>query len=288
MLRRQRPGIDLRATTAPGQGAELARLAVLAGHTNIVAAGGDGTVHEVANGLLDANVPDTVFGVWPIGSANDYAFALGISGDWPLESGRELPVRSVDVGRVSSGGKSRFFVNGLGLGFNSAVTLEAESIPYLRGMALYGLAFIRAVWRHYCFPRLRIDFDETTIDQPTLALTVNLGQREGGFRVTPQADLSDGWFDVVRAGALSRFQALKLLLRLASGTLPTNHPLIQQCRCRRVAVKGETPLRVHIDGEFFCHAEDGVFEIAVEILPARLRVMCESAFQNQPPVIGIV
>src|SRR4051794_11870294 len=74
-LRRIRgPAIDLRPTRGPGHAAELAVRAVEAGHSTVIAAGGDGTVHEVANGLLRASKSrsQTVFGVWPVGSANDY------------------------------------------------------------------------------------------------------------------------------------------------------------------------------------------------------------------------
>src|SRR3954452_24901690 len=104
---------DLRPNGCPGAGAELAARAVADGHTTVIAAGGDGTVHEVANGLLAAGRPEVVFGVWPAGSANDYAYALGVSGDWPLERGRRdrLAARPVDVGRVSGGGRERYFVN---------------------------------------------------------------------------------------------------------------------------------------------------------------------------------
>src|SRR4051812_40533132 len=82
-LRRSRGGIDFQPTNEPGHGAELAVRAIESGHIHVIAAGGDGTVHEVANGVLAAESPVAVFGVWPIGSANDYAFALGVSGDWP-------------------------------------------------------------------------------------------------------------------------------------------------------------------------------------------------------------
>src|SRR5437773_1856312 len=144
-LRRARgSAIDLRPTAAPGHGAELAARAVEAGHETVIAAGGDGTVHEVANGLIRAGRPGVVFGVWPIGSANDYAYALGVDRNWPLDEKQRtrLAARPVDVGRVTGGRRVGYFVNGLGLGFNSAVTLESQSIPRLRGMALYGLAFL--------------------------------------------------------------------------------------------------------------------------------------------------
>src|SRR5207249_4001288 len=133
--------VDLRPTRGPGHGAELAEQAVAAGHSTIIAAGGDGTVHEVANGLIAAGRPEVVFGVWPIGSANDYASALGVGGNWPLNRGRRdrLTALPVDVGRVTGGGRVSYFVNGLGLGFNAAVTLESQRVRRLRGMALYGL-----------------------------------------------------------------------------------------------------------------------------------------------------
>src|SRR5437762_2092597 len=82
------PEFDLRPTAGPDHAAELAVWAVEAGHTTVIAAGGDGTVNEVANGLMRAARPAVVLGVWPAGSANDYAFTLGIDGDWPLDAGR--------------------------------------------------------------------------------------------------------------------------------------------------------------------------------------------------------
>src|SRR5262245_64885112 len=80
---RQVANIDhvLRPTNAPGHAEEIAEQAVCEGFAKIVAAGGDGTVHEVANGVLKAGNLDVVFAVWPFGSANDYAYALGVSGD---------------------------------------------------------------------------------------------------------------------------------------------------------------------------------------------------------------
>jgi diacylglycerol kinase family enzyme len=275
-LRRARgPTIDLLPTTSPGHGCELAERAVAAGHSAIIAAGGDGTVHEVANGVLRAGRPDVVFGVWPIGSANDYAYALGVGQNWPLKPGwrAKLGVRGVDVGRIASGGRVEYFVNGMGLGFNSAVTLESRRITRLRGMALYGLAFVQAVWRHFHSPPLAITLDDKTQELQTLAFTVNLGQREGGFLVTPRAKLDDGWFDYVHAGPLTRWQALRMLPRIATGTLPDDDPHIRQGQCRFVKVRSNRPLRIHLDGEFYCHPDDGIHEVTVELLRGALNVL---------------
>src|SRR5205823_12905162 len=101
---------EFRPTAGPGDGAAQAESAIAAGHTTIIAAGGDGTVHEVANGILRAGRPEVVLGVWPAGSANDYAFALNLPADWPLRRDwhRRLAVVRADVGRVSGGGRQRF------------------------------------------------------------------------------------------------------------------------------------------------------------------------------------
>ena len=275
-LGRQSAGFDFRATDGPGGGAVAAEKAIAAGHTTIIAAGGDGTVHEVANGVLRSGKPDVVFGVWPAGSANDYAYALNLDADWPLWPNwrKRLSVMRVDVGRVTGGRRERFFVNGLGVGFNASVTLEAHRIRRLRGMALYGAAFVLAVSKHFVSPPLVVTIDGTSRELETLALTVSLGKREGGFLVTPKAQLDDGRFDYVHAGRLGRFEALKMLPRIATGTLPDDHQLIRQGRCEAVRVRGEEPLRVHADGEFFCLPDDQVREIAVDLLPRAICVLC--------------
>ncbi len=179
----------------------------------------------------------------------------------------------MDVGRVTRGGREQYFVNGLGLGFNAAVTHESRRIHGLRGMALYGLAFLTAVVHHFHSPPLAVTIDGKEQDLRTLAFSVNLGKREGGFLVTPRAVLDDGLFDYVHAGPLTRWQALTMLPRMATGTLPDDYPLIRQGRCRTVRVRADRPLRVHVDGEFFCQPEDGVTDVTVELLPAALQVL---------------
>lgn len=273
LIRRLMPAeVHLRPTRYPGEAAELARAAAGEGYPVVAAAGGDGTVHEVANGVLAANRPDTVFSVWPIGSANDYAHALGVKPWWRGKHAPPASVREVDVGRVEGGGRAEYFVNCLGVGFNGAVTMEARRISWLRGMPLYGLATLKALWRHFDQPAMRVSFDDVVREAPTLAVSVNLGVREGNFPVTPAALLDDGWFDAVHAGPLTRWRAIKLLPRMASGTLAAGDGLWTG-RCRRVHLESPAPLRVHADGEFFCQPEDGIGQIAIDLLPRRLKVL---------------
>src|SRR5438552_13030888 len=114
-LRRQLgPRAEFLSTRAPAHGEELAFEAATKGFAIVAAAGGDGTVHEVANGLLRAARPEVALAVFPIGSANDYAHSLGLAPGWWLKGDPTASTRMVDVGSVrTSEGKERYFVNGI-------------------------------------------------------------------------------------------------------------------------------------------------------------------------------
>ncbi len=262
-------------TRAAGQAEELAFRAAHSGFAIVAAAGGDGTVHEVANGLLRAERPDVVLAVVPTGSANDYACSLGLDVRWWRRDDLAIRPRAVDVGIVRASGRSRYFVNGLGLGFNGLVTLESRRIRRLQGLALYGLAVLRTVCFRYELSPMTVRIDEgEERAMPTLALSLALGQREGNFVVAPTAVLDDGWFDYVHAGPLRRRDLAVLLPRLFLGRgLPCDHPKLWLGRCRRVRLRSESPLVVHTDGELFCVPADGVRELDIDLLPGALRVL---------------
>jgi diacylglycerol kinase family enzyme len=266
------PIADFRASRGPGEAEELALQAAREGFAVIGAAGGDGTVHEIGNGLLRSGRSDVVLAVLPTGSANDYAYSLGLAHNWWRRADPAVVVRPVDVGVVHSGGRQRYFLNGLGLGLNGAVTRESRRIKALQGLALYGLALLRAWIYHFRAVPMEVRLDDEARSVPTLLLSLALGQREGNFVVAPHARLDDGLFDYVHAGPISRRQLLGYVPGLVAGRLPDVHPGVWMGRCRRVRLTSAEPLTVHIDGEFFCLPEEGVRELEVECLPAALRV----------------
>jgi diacylglycerol kinase (ATP) len=260
-------------TEHPGHAEDLARKAVDAGFHTVVAAGGDGTVHEVANGLLNAGPSDVDFAVVPIGSANDYEHSLQFDDGGPPHPTPWL----VDVASIcDQSGRRRWFVNCLGLGFNGKVTVEARKIKRLQGLALYGLAILRALWYHYECPSLTMTIDDGPATQmPTMLLSILLGRREGGFVLGPDAKLDDGLFDYVHAGKLSRFEVVRLLPRLAIAGPPRNNPKVRLGRCQRVMVHSPVPLVVHIDGEFFARPEDNIRDLEIHLVPRALRIQRE-------------
>ncbi len=263
-----------RPTAGPGQAEELALRAVEEGFRTVAAAGGDGTVHEVANGILRAGRPEVVLEVLPAGSANDYAHSLGLDPGWWRHPDGVVP-HIVDVGIARAPGRSRYFVNGLGLGFNGTVTRESRRIRRLQGPLLYGLAVLRTLCFHYALPHVDVALDDAKPRRgPTLALSLALGQREGNFVVAPQAALNDGLFDYVHAGALGRWNLVGLLPRLFLGRgMPHDHPQLWLGRCRKVGLHSESALTVHTDGELFCVPADGVRDLEVDLLPGALRVL---------------
>lgn len=272
---RSEPGADfeLRPSREPRHSIELARQAADDGFAKIVAAGGDGTVHEVANGVLQSSRRDVTFAVWPIGSANDYAYSLGMDVWWKRRAER-LPTETldVDVGRVTVPDHECFVVCCLGIGFNGMVTLEARKTLWLAGLPLYAWAFLKAMVKHFATPVMTVRFDDREVTTPTLALSVLNAQREGNFPLRPAADLTDGLFDYMHATRLSRGHLLRYLPKMATGNLPENHKLVSLGRARRIEVRSELPLCVHADGEFVCDPEDKIHEVAVEVVPRRLRV----------------
>jgi diacylglycerol kinase (ATP) len=260
--------VAFRPTQHAGHAIELAEQAAREGFAVVAAAGGDGTAHEVLNGLMRVQNPDVQFTIIPIGSANDYAFSLGLDQQTPP------PARRVDVGLVRApNGRSIYFGCCVGMGFNGRVTWESRQIRRLQGVFLYGLATIRAMIHHYqCPPMTLYIDDEPAWTVPTLLFSTLIGKREGGFVLAPRAEVDDGLFDFVHAANLSRWEILQFLPRLALFGPPESYPKIRQGRCRRVRLRSESPLIVHTDGEFFCLQAEGIQELEIEIVPAALPV----------------
>jgi diacylglycerol kinase family enzyme len=266
------PDAEMKASGGPGHAEELATASAADGFARVVAAGGDGTVHEVANGLLASPNRDVRLGVWPLGSMNDYAFTLGLLDWWKTPDRPPLDVVSADIGVATAGGKTRRFVNCAGIGFNGMVTIEARKIRWLRGIPLYALGFLKAMMKHYATPGMTVGLGDDRVVIPTLALSVCLGQREGGFPLASAARVDDGLFHYMLAGNLWRWELVRYLPNLITGNLPVGHPKLRLGSCERVTADSPTPLCVHVDGEFLCQPGEGVTAVTMDLEPARLKV----------------
>jgi YegS/Rv2252/BmrU family lipid kinase len=260
--------IELVETERPGHGAQLARRAADGGARCVVAVGGDGAVHEVANGLL-ASGRDVPLGVVPVGSGNDFAKLVGVYRHSPARAVARLVTaraRAFDVGRLGD----EYFVNSLGFGFGPAVVRLRNAMPHLSGFFSYLVPILRA-FATFTPPRLEIATAEHAEAGYMMMVEVCNGTTAGGsYRFAPDADPADGLLDVclVRRLALPRF--LLAIPRVMRGT-HTGMPEVTIFRARRMVIRSpDTPLCLHLDGEL---REPGGSECVVEIAAQRLTVL---------------
>lgn len=279
---------DLVATEGPGHAKALAReLASLPlgdrAYATLVVAGGDGTINEVVNGMAEAVPSGPIFprlALFPVGTGNDLAHSLGCALDArgvarALARGRS---RRIDLGRLQahgpSGAISRYFANNCGIGLEAAVTIESNHIKRLRGSMLYLAAALRAL-RSYNTPQAEIVWETaagesvTVTRRITLVTLGNSTRAGGGFYLTPDAQLDDGLFDGAIAKALSRPRIL-MLLPLALFGKHTGDPAVQMIRCKRLSLRSQEPLPIHVDGEVVI---TDALELLAEIEPARLELV---------------
>jgi diacylglycerol kinase (ATP) len=259
------------ATEAPGHAEALAERAANDGWGAIVAVGGDGTVQQAAAGLMRAagdgsTVPLGIIGV---GSGNDFIKLLDLPQQQPEAAARRLlsaRPRAVDIGRVGS----RYFTNGVGVGFDAQVAIQASRVRWLRGTALYAWALLK-VLGSLRTPRIRIVLDgDRIIDRRLTLVTVGNGACHGGaFWLCPNARPDDGLFDVCIADALSIPRLLRVIPAVMQGT-HLGLPEVEIHRARQVRISSDDPLPVHADGEILGEA---VHELELELLPGRLSVL---------------
>jgi diacylglycerol kinase (ATP) len=267
---------DLVLTERPGHAKELATAAADAGYDLIVAAGGDGTIHEVVNGLVHGGRAQATLGVIPIGSGNDFAYALKLNGD-PATAVQRLftgEQRAIDLARIEDD-KGRFAVvhNGVGFGFDATITIESRNITRLHGFAMYLLAVLRTIALYYQTPECEILFDDEVVRQKLLLLAVGVGPRAGGgFLLTPDANHHDNLLHSCTVDPVGRMTMLAMLPKVMKGT-HMRAPFVTMRRNRYIAIRSNLPMPVHTDGEIFAYPENQVYRIAMTSLPGAIKVM---------------
>lgn len=241
---------DLVMTADPDEAARTAETAE--GYDAVIALGGDGTVHEVLNGLMRRPAADRpALGIVPTGSGNDYAITLGISRDLATAV-RQFATgtrRRVDVG-VSNG---VYFANSMAMGFDAKVTAKAVELKLTTGrsgLPLYLSAMLDVMLHDFCSHRVRLSFDDGPDVEAdvTLVAVTNGPTYGGGFRITPAADPFDGLLDTLVIDALPRHGALWRFPFVIFG----RHGWMRQVHFARhthVVVTSDVALPGQIDGE---------------------------------------
>lgn len=270
-------GADWSGTVYPSHAIELARQAAEEGYQLVISVGGDGTVHEVINGLMQVPAEQRPrLGIVPLGSGNDFAHAAGIDPS-PVQALQNIftgTPRPIDVGRLEDGsGRVEFWNNALGIGFDATTTIHSRRFTYFRGFMVYFLAVLQTIMLNHDAPSMQITTDQESWTDELLMLVVCNGSREGGgFRVAPQARPDDGVLDYACIGKVSRPMMLRLLPEVMKGT----HGRFRQVRMgklSRMDLQAASPLTIHLDGEIYAGFGMDVRRLNIEIIPGAIELV---------------
>ncbi len=270
-------GADWAGTVYPTHAITLARQAGEQGYNLVIAAGGDGTVHEVINGLMQVPAESRpCLGIIPLGSGNDFAHTLGIRMN-PVEALKQVftgqPMRT-DLGGFDLGrGQPQYFNNTLGVGFDATVTIHTRHITIVHGFMMYFLAVLKTVALNHDAPKMHIESDAGNWNEETIMFTVCNGPREGGgFLVAPGSLCNDGVLNYASVCHVSRLMMLRLIPEVMKGT----HGRFKQVRLgqlHRLNLRSEKPVTIHADGEVICGFGMDVCNLQVEIVPGALEII---------------
>lgn len=273
----QHGGVDWSGTVYPGHAIELAKQAGEQGYDMVIAMGGDGTVHEVVNGLM--NVPAErrpVLGVVPVGSGNDFAHGIRVSRKPTEALARALDgeVSTVDLGLMTDQhGRQEYFDNTLGIGFGANVTIRSHRIPLIRGFLMYLTSVLQTIIIDHSPIHMQIETDQESWEQKVVYLVLCNGPREGGgFLIAPEAKIDDGIIHYAMITDVSRAMMFRIVPEVMKGT----HGRFKQVRmgmCKTFSLKADRPLYIHADGEIFSGPGTDLRQVSFEVLPGALKVV---------------
>jgi diacylglycerol kinase (ATP) len=270
-------GGDWAATEYPGHAVELTGQAVHDGYDVIAALGGDGTIHEIVNGLMRFP-PERrpLLAAVPIGSGNDFCANVGIPHD-PEEAIRRIfkgSPRAVDLATISDNtGRSEYWNNTISIGFGAAVAIYAYGITSLRGFPMYLWAVVKTIFLQHHAPKMVLETDEERIEGNVLLISLNNGPREGGgFLTSPAARPDDGVLNYALIRDVSRPMMFRLLPEIMRGTHERFEP-VHLGQFRQLHLRSEDPVPVHTDGEIYADFHSEVNELTVRVLPQELRIL---------------
>ena len=257
-------GWEWRPTERPGHAVELARRAASEGWPTVAAFGGDGTVGDVARGILDS---DSALGIIPMGTGNDVARNLGLPLDLAvacdtLKAGK---TRRVDMGTING----TPFLNNAGTGFEALVMeVMNTSIRFVRGKPAFILGILKMFPSFQPF-QLTLTRDggapETIL---AMMLSILNGTMYGaGMKACPDALIDDGELDVLVITAMPKTKLLALFPKVIAGE-HVGHPAVQLFRAKQLTLSCDPPQPLNVDGDV-----SGTTPASVAVRPAALKVI---------------
>ncbi len=272
-------GADWAGSVYPTHSIELTRQAIREGYPMVIAGGGDGTVHEVVNAIMEVEPEQRPrLGVVPLGSGNDFSSSIGMKEE-PWNALRQIfsgQVRKVDVGCIDDGlGRREYWINTVGIGFDAIVTIYSHQLPIVRGFLMYFMAVMKTIFLNHDPINMTIHQDGSPARQEQLLMLTlcNGGREGGGFQLAPDARVDDGHFELVSVRNVSRLMMLRLIPTFMKGTHEDFQP-IDITRFQALDVEADRPLYIHTDGEIFSGFSSDLRQIKVKIIPGAVELVC--------------
>jgi len=254
---------EVKLTTRRNEAEILAQRAAEEGFKKIVAVGGDGTIYEVLNGIIGA---DVLLGVIPAGTGNDFVRTVGIG----KNIGQALHTvvygkdKFIDCGKANG----RYFINVAGVGFDTEILKEVESIKkFLTGKWAY-LAGTLKTLLYYKNKSIKISIDGQEYNKEILLAAFANGKfYGGGMKIAPAASIQDGCFDIIIIHKISKWKILRLFPTIFSG----QHIHVKEVSLyqgKKITLSCDYPIPVNLDGDLV-----GDTPLILEIIPNAVRVL---------------
>lgn len=269
-LRAEGLKLDVHYTHGPGDATELARQAWADGHRHFLAVGGDGTSHEILNGLFPNESDERpVLAFLPLGTGNSFLRDFSIAdSDAALAAIARGDTRDCDVVKASHADGELHYINLLSVGFSAEAgeltnrRFKALGIPgYVAAVLMTAARLKRPVFK------VRVDDGETDA-RPCVLISFSNSRYTGGtMMMAPHADVADGALDVIRIGAMGRLAFVKSFSKIFAGE-HVNHPKVEEGRAHRVDLELPAPVDVMVDGEIRKLALE-----SLEIVPRALEIV---------------
>ena len=269
---------DWSGTVYPTHATKLAQKAGEDGFDMVIAMGGDGTVHEVVNGLMQLPADRRpILGVVPVGSGNDFAHAVKVpkDADRALAHALQGEPSGIDLGLMTDEhGRQEYFDNTLGIGFDAVVTIRSHRLPVVRGFLMYLTAVIQTILLNHDPARVQFEADQEKWEDQVLMTTLCNGGREGGgFMISPDSRMDDALLEYLTVRKVSRLMMLRLVPEFMAGTHRRFTKQIAMGSCRRFSMDSDRPLYIHADGEILTSFGSNLRKLSVEMLPGALKVV---------------
>ncbi|MFH2104187.1 MAG: YegS/Rv2252/BmrU family lipid kinase [Chloroflexota bacterium] len=267
---------ELEVSKFAGHMIDLAEQAVRDGFSPIIAAGGDGTIGGIINGMYRASKDhDRIMvplGIIPLGSANDFVYNLGLPLD--LKSAVDIiaggKTKLIDLGWVNE----HVFVNNSAIGLEPYITLIQQRITWIKGIPRYMIAAVQGILGKPSW-QAQIEWDSGNYRGPTLLVTVGNGARTGGvFFMAPHAVLTDGRLTFVYGHRETRREIFRMLpstMKPDQGSY-VEMDGIEENHATWIKIRLETTSPAHVDGEIFT---ENCLQFEYRILPNRLWVITQ-------------